>query len=233
MVEEKGRFGMAETDRSFATKKKQLLSEKIHDEILEMIVKNGADEETVLNEKRLVEVFGVSKAPVREALIKLCAEGVLKSVPRYGYVVVQQGEKDIREVLKMRVLLEQEALREGYEKIVDCHLPELLAQIEGTKGGKKEVEDIWQLWEDNKEFHLLLASYSRNSLLLQYLQQTIDLHKRIYAQQLWEEKKSMAVTFEEDAHKSIWQALAEKNLDKALELLKKDIGEKEDGMTRI
>ena len=54
-------------DINFTTEKKELLSEKIHDEILELIIKNASEEEQVLNEKRLVELFGVSKAPVREA----------------------------------------------------------------------------------------------------------------------------------------------------------------------
>ena len=70
---------MTDKKNIFSKSKKQLLSEKIHDEILEMIIKNATDEDMVLNEGRLMEVFQVSKAPVREALIKLCAEGVLQS----------------------------------------------------------------------------------------------------------------------------------------------------------
>ena len=103
---------MTDKKNIFSKSKKQLLSEKIHDEILEMIIKNATDEDMVLNEGRLMEVFQVSKAPVREALIKLCAEGVLQSVPRYGYLVIRQQEKDKREVSRMRVLLELEALKE-------------------------------------------------------------------------------------------------------------------------
>ena len=103
---------------NFTTEKKELLSEKIHDEILELIIKNATEEEQVLNEKRLVELFGVSKAPIREALIKLCSEGVLKNIPRYGYVVVKMKEKDARDILKIRCILELEALKDGFETIV-------------------------------------------------------------------------------------------------------------------
>ena len=66
---------MTDKKNAFSKSKKQLLSEMIHDEILEMIIKNTTDEEMILNEGRLMEIFQVSKAPVREALIKLCAEG--------------------------------------------------------------------------------------------------------------------------------------------------------------
>ena len=51
---------MAENKNVFSKSKKQLLSEKIHDEILEMIIKNATDEDMVLNEGRLMEVFQVS-----------------------------------------------------------------------------------------------------------------------------------------------------------------------------
>ena len=213
---------MTDKKNAFSKSKKQLLSEKIHDEILEMIIKNTTDEEMVLNEGRLMEVFQVSKAPVREALIKLCAEGVLQSVPRYGYLVIRQQEKDRREVARMRVLLELEALKEGYEEIIQYHLPELLQQIDGTDGGKK-LDDVWAVWEDNCEFHLQLASYSKNRLLLRYLQETMDRQKRIYAQQAWESQKTLKATFHESAHKRIWQELSNHNLEQALQCLEKDI----------
>ena len=213
---------MTTDETTFSRNKKQLLSEKIHDEILEMIIKNTTDEEMVLNEGRLMEVFQVSKAPVREALIKLCAEGVLQNVPRYGYLVIRQQEKDRREVTRMRVLLELEALKEGYEEIIQYHLPELLQQIEGADG-TKQLDDVWAIWEDNCEFHLQLASYSKNRLLLRYLQETMDRQKRIYAQQAWESQKTLKATFHENAHKGIWQALSNHDLEQALQCLEKDI----------
>ena len=218
---------MTDKKNVFSKSKKKLLSEKIHDEILEMIIKNATDEDMVLNEGRLMEVFHVSKAPVREALIKLCAEGVLQSVPRYGYLVIRQQEKDKREVSRMRILLELEALKEGYEEIIQYHLPELLQQIEGIDGAK-QINDVWAIWEDNCEFHLQLASYSKNRLLLRYLQETMDRQKRIYAQQVWESQKTLKTTFHENSHKRIWQELSNHNLEQALQCLEKDISQQSD-----
>lgn len=99
---------MDKLKEGFTQIKKESLTDRIHDSILEMIIKNPSDEEQVLNEKRLMELFGVSKAPVREALIKLCSEGVLRNVPRFGYMVIRMNEQDIRDALRMRVLLETE-----------------------------------------------------------------------------------------------------------------------------
>ena len=49
----------------FSKAKTVSLTEKVHDQILEMIIKSKSDEAAVLNEKRLVELLGVSKATVR------------------------------------------------------------------------------------------------------------------------------------------------------------------------
>lgn len=49
--------------------KKKSMADRIHDEILEMVIKRGSEEEIVLTEGRMMELFGVSKAPVREVFI--------------------------------------------------------------------------------------------------------------------------------------------------------------------
>ena len=210
-------------DINFTTEKKELLSEKIHDEILELIIKNASEEEQVLNEKRLVELFGVSKAPVREALIKLCSEGVLRNVPRYGYVVVKMKEKDARDITKLRCILETEALKAGFDNIIQYHLPDFKAHIDNTARMQLEPVDVWRVWEDNEQFHLLLASYADNQLLMKFLKESLGIQKRIYAQFSWNKKQSMDDCFDEEPHVGIYRALQDKDLDKALELLRRDI----------
>lgn len=210
-------------DINFTTEKKELLSEKIHDEILELIIKMLSEEEQVLNEKRLVELFGVSKAPVREALIKLCSEGVLRNVPRYGYVVVKMKEKDARDITKLRCILETEALKAGFDNIIQYHLPDIKAHIDNTARMQLEPVDVWRVWEDNEQFHLLLASYADNQLLMKFLKESLGIQKRIYAQFSWNKKQSMDDCFDEEPHVGIYRALQDKDLDKALELLRRDI----------
>lgn len=210
-------------DINFTTEKKELLSEKIHDEILELIIKNASEEEQVLNEKRLVELFGVSKAPVREALIKLCSEGVLRNVPRYGYVVVKMKEKDARDITKLRCILETEALKAGFDNIIQYHLPDIKAHIDNTARMQQEPVDVWGVWEDNEQFHLLLASYADNQLLMKFLKESLGIQKRIYAQFSWNKKQSMDDCFDEEPHVGIYRALQDKDLDRALELLRRDV----------
>lgn len=210
-----------EMKQDFLTVRKESLSESIHDRILEMIIQNPSQEEQVLNENRLVELFGVSKAPVREALIKLCSEGVLRSVPRYGYVVVQMNEKDHRDVVKTRIILETEALKESLSRIGERELAEIHRQIMNASA-KKNV-DVWEVWDDNVEFHILLASYSDNQVLVKFLRECMSIQKRIYAQMKWLQESSMEDSVESTPHSGIYQALCDRNLELACRLLQQDI----------
>lgn len=214
---------MEATALGFTPIKKETLTTQIHDKILEMVIQNASENNLVLNEKRLVELFGVSKAPVREALIRLCSEGVLQSIPRYGYVVVQMGEKDAKDVLQARVLLELECMKSAFPDIVENHLAEVKEQIDKATMPRSQEMDVWGVWEDNQEFHLLLASYSGNQVLIGFLKECMGMQKRIYAQSLWNRKQSMCDNIDSEPHRGIYQALCEKNLEKTLDLLKKDV----------
>ena len=212
---------MDKLKEGFTQIKKESLTDRIHDSILEMIIKNPSDEEQVLNEKRLMELFGVSKAPVREALIKLCSEGVLRNVPRFGYMVIRMNEQDIRDALRMRVLLETEALETAFPNLEERELAEIRDHV--SKAAAKQNVDVWEVWEDNKQFHLLLASFSENRILMKLLQECMEMLTRSYAQKMWDKRNSMADSVDEAQHYGIYQKLCDKDLEGAIALLECDI----------
>ena len=212
---------MDKLKEGFTQIKKESLTDRIHDSILEMIIKNPSDEEQVLNEKRLMELFGVSKAPVREALIKLCSEGVLRNVPRFGYMVIRMNEQDIRDALRMRVLLETEALETAFPNLEERELAEIRDHV--SKAAAKQNVDVWEVWEDNKQFHLLLASFSGNRILMKLLQECMEMLTRSYAQKMWDKRNSMADSVDEAQHSGIYQKLCDKDLEGAIALLECDI----------
>lgn len=197
------------------------LSDRVHDQILELIIKNASEEEMVLTEKKLMELLGVSKAPVREALIKLCSEDVLINIPRFGYRVVRMTEKDARDAKQMRRLLELEALRISYPKLGDAELKQLKEQVE--KAAAKQNTDVWKVWEDNEEFHLLLASFSGNKVLMKLLRDCMGILKRTYAQQRWNSWSSMNDSVDNSVHATICKCLEARDFERTMELLGKDI----------
>lgn len=202
--------------------KKISLAEQLHDEILEMVIRLSPEQEnTVFTEGSLVETFGVSKAPVREALIKLCSEGILKSIPRYGYVIVRLHEEDRRDIAQMRLYLELNALRDSFPRIRPEDLEPLRLHLE--KANEYTDMDVWEAWEDNEDFHCLLASLSGNRLLVKFLRDSMDLQKRVYAQLHWQKRHSLELRMDPAPHREIYQAILSNQPEKALHFLQEDI----------
>lgn len=67
--------------------------------------------------RELSEQLGVSRTPVREAVLRLVIEGFLKVVPRKGVYVVRKSKRQMIEILLARVALEGMAVRLATEKV--------------------------------------------------------------------------------------------------------------------
>jgi DNA-binding GntR family transcriptional regulator len=84
-----------------------LISETLRDEILRGLLPPGKG----LAEPRLAERFGVSRAPVREALLELSADGFLEFQPNGRTRILSLSERDFEEILDVRSALEGLAAR--------------------------------------------------------------------------------------------------------------------------
>lgn len=93
--------------------KKKYLKDIVYDAIMEDIYAGVHKPGDILNEGTLVAKYRCSKSPVREALIALCENHVLRNIPRYGYEVTRLTMDDIREMLEFRYCLEGGALLTG------------------------------------------------------------------------------------------------------------------------
>ena len=202
------------------------LSEQIHDSILEMVIDaGGSSEELLLTEGDLVERFGVSKAPVREALLRLCSEEVLKSIPRCGYVVVQLGEKSGRENLEVRKLLELTSLDRYFNRFTEDKLDEIGRRLTASREQYGQEATVWQIWQANLEFHCDLISVSDNRYLVKHLKNCIGVEQRYYAQNHFRREGKFNVHFTPEAHENILNMIRKGNKEKALKLLDCDIGD--------
>ena len=86
--------------------KKENLKKKVYDDVLRAIIEGEYSAEDIISEAMLIEKYNVSKSPVREALVQLCGENVLKSIPRCGYMVVKLTGGDIENILDYRMAFE-------------------------------------------------------------------------------------------------------------------------------
>jgi len=202
------------------------LSSQIHDAILEMIIDAGADsEKMLLTERELVERFGVSKAPVREALLRLCAEDVLSSIPRCGYVVVRLGEKSGRDNLAVRQMLELSSLDMYFDAFTPERIGEMEEHLKASIQGLEENPTIWQVWQANLAFHCDLIATSGNRYLVKHLKNCLEVERRFYAQNHYIAANRFVSTFHPEPHEKILDAIRKGDRSLALQALKTDISD--------
>jgi len=108
-----------------------------------------------LGEVELAEQLGVSRTPVREALRRLAADGLVDVLPNRGARVAQWTPADLDEIYELRALLESHGARRAAARIeaaeVDL-LAKLCDDMEACvrRGRKRDLDRITAL---NAEFH--------------------------------------------------------------------------------
>ncbi len=123
---------------------------------------------TSLTEVKLCGELGVSRTPVREALMQLELEGLVKTTHNKGAVVVGISERDVDDIYTIRVRIEGLAARRAAENITKGELEELqeIVELQEFYVGRGDNLQVWNL--DNR-FHELIYEGCRSRPLKQIL----------------------------------------------------------------
>jgi DNA-binding GntR family transcriptional regulator len=123
-----------------------------------------------LRQERIAREQGASQMPVREALKRLVAEGILEHVPYCGVRVVQFNVEDVEDLYSCRLFIEGLSARHAAQSITDAEVRELydlhFRMIECAMPG--ELPEYREL---NRRFHALIFTASRRSYLIRTLGQ--------------------------------------------------------------
>jgi len=99
----------------------------IKDAILHLDVPMGSQ----LNIEALAETMQISRTPIREALLSLEKDGLVRAIPRVGFFVTEITRRDLEELFELRALLESYATKRATPLLTDHelrHVEELLEQ---------------------------------------------------------------------------------------------------------
>lgn len=110
----------------------------------------------MLSEQDLAQRFGVSRSPVREALIKLSEAGLVRVLPQRGTQVVKISKAAVEDGRFIRVAVESAVVREAALKATPMMLAELNASLTRQRRVQRSgsTEEFLSL---DEEFHRLLA----------------------------------------------------------------------------
>ena len=195
---------------------KETAVEWLYHDIEEGIYKPNA----IVTEGEIVERYAMSKSPVREALIELCKDGVLKSIPRVGYQVVQISMKEILDLLEVRIDLETANLKRTAPKITEEDL-RMLRSLE-TITNNTESRKVAVNWDRNTDFHIKLCELGGNAYLCDTIERAL-LKSRQYVAQYFHNAWNKNVESNGYFHRAVIDALEEQDVERALLMLQKDI----------
>ncbi len=197
------------------------LKDTIYKAILQDILSYEYKPNDILNEKMLVEKYGCSKSPVREALLELCTENVVRSIPRCGYEVIRVTRDDVREMLQYRYILESGLLMAHLAAFSDAQIERLAAIDEKCS----KAEDMWEHWAYNTEFHLKMALFCGNSYAAESLQRCMDRLKRAYAQFYWDDPEGVHFSKDTRNHEAVLAALRSRDEEALAAALAEDMND--------
>lgn len=114
-----------------------------------------------LSELKISNELGVSRTPVREALMQLELEGLVRNIPNKGAVVVGISEKDIEDIYAIRISIEGLAAKLCTQKITDEEL-KALEKITDLQEFYLMKNDTEQLLKLDGDFHKIIYDSSRS-----------------------------------------------------------------------
>lgn len=137
------------------------IKRQIVDAILSGVFKPGER----LVEAAIADQLEVSRAPVREALVALAQDGIVTSLPRRGYFVINFSVKDIEEIYSLRLLLETEALQRAVGHFPEPTIAEMQAIVNQLGVSSANQEAVVQLIGLDHSFHKQIVRAANHSRL--------------------------------------------------------------------
>lgn len=189
---------------------KEVAFQSIKEAILSDKLKRGK----VYNEQALAKELGISKTPVREALLDLAVKGFVTFIPRKGVQVNALTEKDVKNLYEVRIALETAIMR----SITPTFAEEAMKKVDAIhKKGKDAIkaDDRLGYLRIDREFHLYLAGLTENRYMIASLGNIRDLIDWMGFKALTRGERMEEV---EQEHEKITQKLMERDA-KGSELL--------------
>ncbi len=182
---------MKEMDKKISPIQYKSLSECVMDYLREEMEKGNLKPGARINEKQLCELLGISRTPIREALLQLEKEGFVEILPRKSIRIKKLTLKEIEDIYNAIGILESEAAEIACEKI--------------TKEDIKKMEELYQKMEKalrrnnfisymeyNRELHNIHIKLSGNNILYEIItklrSRLYDFPRIILTIPEWEEK---------------------------------------------
>ncbi|MEV4742198.1 GntR family transcriptional regulator [Streptomyces sp. NPDC049555] len=195
-------------------------AERVYAHVKDAVLQRRYEGGTLLTEGDLAEEVGVSRTPVREALLRLEGEGLLKLYPKKGALVLAVSAQEIADVVETRLLVEKHAVA----KAVPAP-PELLARLERLVADMRRqaaAGDLAAVSHSDRAFHAEIVRNAGNRILAGLYEQLRDRQLRMGVAVMHAHPDRIAKNIAE--HTEILEALRAGDTDAATAVVDRHIG---------
>lgn len=195
----------------------RLLREKVYDQLRADMISCRLAPGTDIRENELALRFGVSKSPVRDALMRLEREGLVITLPRQGYRVAPVSVADVQDMFHLRDALERACMERIVRRASDAQLAQLdrFRTFDGATWDGGFVAY-------NRDFHHTLARIAGNARMRDQLIDLIDQMERAVQLSLSSLKKGDPQSLV-DEHRQIIDALQAREAVRAQRLASRHV----------
>jgi len=140
------------------------LREKVYDYLCQEMRAGGLTSGKYLNQARICETIQISRAPLRDALIQLEAEGFITIFPRKGVLINQLTKTEVMESYEVLANLESEAVRCAFPLFTMDHLDQM-GLLNNRMHHALENGEFAEYYSLNLEFHDIFLDLAGNTLV--------------------------------------------------------------------
>jgi DNA-binding GntR family transcriptional regulator len=140
-------------------------AERVYQHAKAAILERRYPPHELLSEGELAEAVGVSRTPVREALLRLEGEGLLRLVPKRGALVLPVTPDEVADVLEARRLVETFAVRKAIAGGSVELVHHLEAQLDRMRAAAK-AHDARSYAEADRDFHAEIVAATGNRIVV-------------------------------------------------------------------
>lgn len=183
--------------------------------------------------ERLMEIalsnrLGVSRTPVREAIRMLELEGLVIMIPRKGAQVAQITQRDLNDVLEVRLGLEELAVRFASERITDEEIKALGLAVREFEQKMKD-DDLSAQAEADVKVHEIIYNATHNQRLVQIINNIREQMYRYRIEYLKDVESRKTLVQE---HYELWDALKKRDTNRAVETICTHIRKQQEAICR-
>jgi DNA-binding GntR family transcriptional regulator len=178
-----------------------------------------------LKEEELARELGISRTPVREALLMLNAEGLVDAAPNRGAVVRSHSAEDLDDLYQLRALLEGYSTRRAATRLSDEAIEGLRESCVRFQRLLDDSSEMSELVHENLVFHQTILEAADSPRLIAMVRQVIEL-PLVYRSYVWYSPEQQRISAH--YHRQITRALEMRDAERAELVMKEHVFEARD-----